>query len=234
MARPRQCRSPSSASEMDCEIVLKAFVSLWSADLVNLESDIRRAEPYADAFHVDVADGHYAPALVFFPDLLAAIRGKTSIPLEVHLITEKPENWVGPFADAGADMIVFYPDATGDPNHVIDLIKARELRAGISLAIEHPPAMLEPYLDRLDLAVVVGTGVSVKGIKTVAEGTYDKIRALAELRTARGLKFEIEADGAIRKETVPLLRQAGADVVVPGSLMFKNDMEQISRWLRSL
>ena len=219
---------------MDHEIVLKAFVSLWSADLVNLESEIRRAEPYADAFHIDVADGHYAPALLFFPDLVAAIRGKTSVPLEIHLITEKPENWVAPFADAGADAIVFYPDATGDPNHVIDLIEARELSVGMSLAIEHPPAVLAPYLDRLDLAAVIGTGVSVKGIKTVAEGTYEKIRSLAELRARHGLKFEIEADGAIRKSTVPLLRRAGADIVVPGSLMFKNDMGKISRWLRSL
>ncbi len=214
--------------------MLKASVSLWSADMARLESEIRRAEPYADSFHIDVCDGQYAPVLLFFPDIVRALRDKTDRPFEVHLITKNPERWVGPFADAGANLIAFYADATEDPDKVIDLIQSHELRAGMSLALDHPVSMLDPYLDRLDLVVVLGTDIGVKGVKSVAEGTYGKIRELAEKRSKRKLRFEIEADGAIRTETVPLLREAGADIVVPGSLMFQNDMREISRWLRSL
>jgi ribulose-phosphate 3-epimerase len=207
---------------------------LWSADLTNLESEIRRVEPHADSFHIDVADGRYAPVLLFFPDLLAAIRKKTALPLEVHLITRDPERWIAPFADAGADTIVFYADASGDPARVVEGIKARGLGVGLSLAIEHPVSMAEPFAAELDLAVVLGTSVGVKGIQAPAPGTCEKIRALVELRRDRGLAFEIEADGAIRRETVPPLREAGADIVVPGSLMFKNDPAAVGQWLHSL
>jgi len=213
---------------------LKTSVSLWSADLANLESDVRRVEPYADAFHLDVADGLYAPFLLFFPDLVAAIRKKTERPLDVHLITERPERWVPQFAEAGADTIIFYPDSTGNPREVIDMIRSRRLRVGLSLAVGNPMEMLDGYWERIDLVVVMGTAVGVKGVKTLAEGTLEKIRALVSRREERRLTFEIQADGAIRRDTVPLLREAGVDSIVPGSLLFAGDTAQCGSWLRSL
>lgn len=213
---------------------LKTSVSLWSADLANLEAEIRRVEPYADAFHLDVADGHYAPVLLFFPDLVAAIRKKTKRPFEVHLITECPEKWVQPFAEAGADTIIFYPDSTKDPQRVIDQIRAAHLRVGLSLAAGDSPALLDPYWKQIDLIVVLGTAIGIKGVKTLAEGTLEKIRELVRHRDTRHLNFEIQADGAIRKDTVPRLREAGADSIVPGSLLFASELAQCSAWLRSL
>lgn len=214
--------------------MLKASVSLWSADLLNLESEIRRAEPYADAFHIDVADGHYARLLVFFPDIVKAVRSATDIPLEIHLIVQQPENWVDAFADAGADTIVFYPDSTSDPSAVLRKIRDRRLQPGVSIAVSCPVSAIEPYLADVDLVVVLGTDVGVKGVDMPAAQTYDKIRQLVCLRSERQLTFDIEADGAIRRETVPPLRAAGADVVVPGSLMFSGNMKEVSRWLHSL
>jgi len=214
--------------------MLKASISLWSADLMNLESEIRRAEPYADSFHIDVADGHYAPLLVFFPDMVAAIREITKVPLEVHLIVESPEKWVGTFAEAGADSIVFYPDSTVNPTPVIERIKSHGLQTGVSLALAHSVSQVEPYIQDLDIVVVLGTDAGVKGVTTPDVKAYRKIDQLVRLRAEQGLNFEIEADGAVRRETVPLLRQAGADIVVPGSLMFGNDMKETSQWLRSL
>jgi ribulose-phosphate 3-epimerase len=202
--------------------------------MANLEAEIRRTDPYADAYHIDVCDGHYAPNLLFFPDLVAAIRGKTEKPFEVHLITEHPEKWVAAFDEAGADSIIFYPDAAKNPEALVNEILSRDLEAGISLSLEHPASLVEKILDRLDLVVVIGTESGIKGVQTVAPAAYEKIRLLKQWREERGLDFEIEADGAIRVETVPLLREAGVDVVVPGSLMFKYDMAEISRWLRSL
>jgi len=136
--------------------MLKTSISLWSADLMNMESEIRRAEPYAESFHIDVSDGHYAPLLVFFPDMVAAIRGITKVPLEVHLIVKHPERWIGSFPDAGADTIVFYPDSTDGPAGVIRQIKSRGLRVGISLALAHPVSEIESYIQDLDVVVVLG------------------------------------------------------------------------------
>ncbi|MCA9423850.1 MAG: ribulose-phosphate 3-epimerase [Candidatus Omnitrophica bacterium] len=214
--------------------MLKASLSLWSADLSNLESEIKKSEPYADYYHLDVADGRYAETLLFFPDLVKAIRPHTQVPFEIHLICEEPGKWIEPFHEAGADRIIFYPGTPADPVRIVREIQTREMGVGVSLALGQGIEELDPYWDDLEMVVVLGTDVGVKGVVTVAEGTYEKIGALVEERERRGLDFEIEADGAIRKETVPLLANAGADVVVPGSLMFKNDMREIKEWMRGL
>jgi ribulose-phosphate 3-epimerase len=214
---------------------LKASVSLWSADLGNLASEIRRVDPYADLYHLDVSDGTYAKSLLlFFPDLVRAIRGVTEKPFEAHLIAQRPERWVEAFGAAGANRILFYPETTQDPSAMIDLVRERNLEVGVSLSLETPVAAIEPYLDRLDMVCVLGTGFDVKQIQDVAEVSYEKIAQLAEMRRAGEMRFEIEADGAIRRHTVPRLRQCGADIVVPGSLMFQGNMQETSRWLRSL
>jgi ribulose-phosphate 3-epimerase len=214
---------------------LKASVSLWSADLTNLASEIRRVDPYADLYHLDVSDGTYAPSLLlFFPDLVKAIRAVTEKPLEVHLITQRPQRWVDAFHAAGANRIVFYPETTENPSGLIDLIRAKGLGVGISLALETPVSTIEACLERLDVVCVLGTGFDVKSVQDAAEVTYEKIRQLVALRQRGHLSFEIEADGAIRRHTVPRLRQCGADIVVPGSLIFGGDPKETSRWLRSL
>jgi len=212
--------------------MLKASLSLWSADLANLESEIKRSEPYADYYHLDVADGRYAETLLFFPDLVKAIRPHTQVPFEVHLICEDPEMWIEPFHAAGADRIIFYPGTPQDAGGIVGRITDLGMEVGVSLAVRQGIEMLDPYWEELDLVVVLGTDVGIKGVRDVADGTYEKIEALVLEREKRGLDFEIEADGAIRKETVPLLKKAGADIVVPGSLMFGNDMAETKRWMR--
>jgi ribulose-phosphate 3-epimerase len=214
---------------------LKASVSLWSADLGNLASEIRRVDPYADLYHLDVSDGTYATSLLlFFPDLVKAIRGVTEKSFEAHLITQRPERWVEPFCTAGVNRILFYPETTASISGLIDLVGATDLGVGISLALETPVSAIEEYLERLEVVCVLGTGFGEKSVPDVAEVAYEKISQLAAVRQRRGLGFEIEADGAIRRHTVPRLRQCGADIVVPGSLMFQGDVRETSRWLRSL
>lgn len=214
---------------------LEASVSLWSADLGNLASEIRRVDPYADLYHLDVSDGSYATSLLlFFPDLVKAIRGVTEKPFEVHLIAQRPERWVEAFYAAGANRIIFYAETTENTPGLIDSVRAKGLGVGISLALQTPVSMIEEYLERLDVVCVLGTGFDVKSVQDVAEVAYEKIRQLVAIRQRRGLPFKIEADGAIRRHTVPRLRQCGADIVVPGSLMFKDDVQKTSQWLRSL
>lgn len=213
--------------------MLKCATSLWSADLLNLAAEMRRVEPYTDRYHIDVADGQYVETLLFFPDLVYAIRRQTTLPLEIHLIAHEPLRWVEPFAAAGGDSFIFYVDAAADPAAVIRDIKRRGRRVGLSLRVEDPLTLLDPYWDDLDIVTIVGTHMGVKGAD-MDESVPGKIRAARDIITRRGLRTEIQADGGIRRHTVPLLAAAGADVIVPGSLMFKDNPAEIHAWLGTL
>src|SRR5437879_5059624 len=143
--------------------MLKCSTSLWSADLANLAAEIRRVEPYSERFHLDVADGHYVRNLLFFPDLVKTLRRHTQRPFEVHLMVTDPLIWIEPFAEAGADSIIFCFDAAEDPRQVLSAIKAHGKRAGVSLLINEPVALLEHCWEMLDTLCIVGTAMGIKG-----------------------------------------------------------------------
>src|SRR5438067_8122287 len=123
--------------------MLKCSASLWSADLSNLATEIRRVEPFAERFHLDVADGHYVPSLLFFPDLVQALRKHTGKPFEVHLMMTDPLAWVEPFAEAGADGIIFCWDSLADPAAAIDRARSLGKFVGISLLVPEPVDLVE-------------------------------------------------------------------------------------------
>jgi ribulose-phosphate 3-epimerase len=201
--------------------------------LSNLASELKRVEAYSERFHLDVADGHYVKNLLFFPDLVQQLRPHTPLPFEIHLMVTDPLGWIDPFAEAGADGIIFCLDAAEKPGEVLRAIKARGKYAGVSLLIHEPLDRIEPYWNDLDILCVVGTAMGIKGASMDASAPA-KIKRAREIITQRGLKTEIEADGGIRRETVPLLYAAGADYIVPGSLMFKEDPPTMRKWLASL
>ena len=213
--------------------MLKCSTSLWSADLSSLASELKRVEPYSERFHLDVADGHYVKNLLFFPDLVQQLRPHTRLPFEIHLMVTDPLGWIDPFVEAGADGIIFCFDAAKEPGEVLQAIKARGKYAGVSLLIHEPIELVEPYWNDLDILCVVGTAMGIKGASMDASAPR-KIKRAREIITQRGLETEIEADGGIRRETVPLLKAAGADYIVPGSLMFKEDPPAMRRWLAQL
>ncbi len=213
--------------------MLKCAASLWSADLSRLGDEIRRVEPYTDSFHFDVADGHYVNSLLFFPDLVRALRAHTTLPFEVHIMVTDPLAWIAPFAEAGANALIFCFDATDEPGTVIKVIKSFGLRAGVSLLVQEPVTVLEPYWPDLDIVAVCGTAMGIKGA-TMDPRVPGKIGAAKEIVRSRHLTTEIEADGGIRRETVPVLKAAGADWIVPGSLMFRENPKEIREWLASL
>src|SRR5690349_8394583 len=191
------------------EDMLKCSTSLWSADLTNLGAEMKRIEPFTERWHLDVADGHYVKNLLFFPDQIAQLRRHSRLPFEVHLMVTDPLGWVDPFIDAGADILLFCFDAVKDPGQVLRAIRARGRKAGVSLLITEPIEVLEPYWNDLDVLCIVGTAMGIKGASMDA-GVPPKIRQARNLIGRRGLKTEIEADGGIRRETVPLLKAAGA------------------------
>jgi ribulose-phosphate 3-epimerase len=212
---------------------MKCSTSLWSADLSKLADEIHRVEPYSERFHLDVADGHYVKNLLFFPDLVRALRPHTALPFEVHLMVTNPLDWIEPFVEAGADGIIFCFDSARDPNAVLKAIKSAGKIAGVSLLISESLEVLKPSWDQLDIVTLVGTAMGIKGASldpTIPAKVRDARRFISEQR----LKVEIEVDGGIRRETVPLIKAAGADFIVPGSLMFKEDPAAMRRWLKSL
>ncbi len=213
--------------------MLKCSTSLWSADLANLGAEMRRVEPYSERFHIDVADGHYVKNLLFFPDQVKALRPHSRLPFEIHLMTTDPLGWVEPFAEAGADIIIFCLDSTPNPAETLDAIKRAGKQAGVSLLISEDIAALDRYWEKLDVITVVGTAMGIKGAG-MDPAIPDKIRRLQEVVRREKPGILIEADGGIRRETVPLLRAAGADFIVPGSLMFKEDPAMMRQWLASL
>ena len=213
--------------------MLKCSTSLWSADLGNLSAEMKRVEPYSERFHFDVADGHYVPTLLFFPDLVKQLRRHTRLPFEIHLMTTEPAAWIEPFAEAGADGFIFCFDSTKDPAAVIRAIQAAGKYVGVSLLLAEPLELLDPYWNDLDLVTIVGTEMGIKGA-SMDPSVPGKIRQARDIIQERGLKTEIEADGGIRRETVPLLAAAGADYIVPGSLMFKENPRVMRQWLATL
>lgn len=203
---------------------LLADVSLWSADLANLGADVAAVNAAADSFHFDVADGRFVPTLLFFPDLVKALRPLTAAPFHVHLMVESPSAVLPEFLEAGADLATVQVEA-GEDEVRGALARAREARcgSGIALQLETPLTAAAPFFDAVDTVLLLGTATGKKG-QDLAPAACERIRRLkAMLASAGRIDVRVIADGGIRAQTVPLLRAAGADVVVPGSLVFASD-----------
>jgi len=214
---------------------MKIAASLWSADLGDLAADILRSEAHVDSFHIDVSDGIFTPTLLFFPDLVAAIRGRTQKPLEIHLLTCEPHKWIAPFADAGGNLLIFSPEAAVDTRATITKIRDAGCRVGLCLSVESDVAQIRDVLSEVELVVVMGTKLGIKGVQAPSPKALENIRCLDQMRRGdHQLDFEIEADGAVRHNTIQSFREAGADVVVPGSLLFGGDLQQAAESIRRL
>lgn len=215
---------------------LLAEYSMWSADLVRLADDLARITAHADILHVDVADGHFAPALLFFPDLVARLRDQTGLPIHVHLMVADGVllAQIDQFAAAGADLISLHVENAPVAAEALDRIAVHGLGAGMVLRVETPVAAVAPWLARLDMLTLLGTAIGVKGQGLDPSATVRLGEAGGMIRAA-GRRTLLAADGGIREATVPLLRQAGAETVVMGSLAFgAPDLAARMRWLHAL
>ena len=213
--------------------MLKCSTSLWSADLANLQTEIQRVTPFSERFHLDVADGHYSPTMLFFPDLVEAMRPHTELPFEVHLMCTDPLAWVEPFVKAGVDAFIFCYDSLSDIHRAIDTVKKQDKLVGVSLTLDEEITLLDDFWPALDLVTIIGTPVGTKGT-SMDRSTPDKLRLARQHIERANAKTEVQSDGGIRRNTVPLIHEAGADWIVPGSLMFKEDPQKMRTWLESL
>jgi ribulose-phosphate 3-epimerase len=211
-------------------------VSLWSADLTRLADEVARIAPYADLFHLDVTDAHFAPGLIFFPDLVAQLRPLTTTPFHVHLMVERPADLALPFAEAGADLITVHVETGSQVGAALDLIRQQGAEAGLAIKLETPLEAAWPYLDRVSIVVMMGTALGIKGVG-LADDACPRLEVMRRHLADRGLteRVKIMADGGLREHTVPLLRTAGADAISPGSLIFKSaDLPKTLAWLHAL
>jgi ribulose-phosphate 3-epimerase len=173
----------------------------------------------ADWVHVDVMDGHFVPNLTFGPKMVADLHKATDLPLDVHLMIERPEDWVIRYVEAGATYVTVHIEATRDAAGALDAIRKAGARPGICLNPETDVARLAPYLDRADLVLVMSVHPGFGG-QAFIPSALDKVRALRTALDARGSTAELEVDGGIKPENATDVARAGASVLVAGSAVY--------------
>ncbi|MBI5649896.1 MAG: ribulose-phosphate 3-epimerase [Chloroflexi bacterium] len=202
--------------------MIKLAPSILSADFARLGDQVKQAEiAGADYIHVDVMDGHFVPNLTIGPLIVAAIRPATRLPLDVHLMIESPEKYIGDFANAGADIITVHQEACIHLHRAVEQIKAHGKRAGVAINPATPIGTLEEILSFVDLVLVMTVNPGFGGQSFIAT-MPEKIAAMRKMIDARGLSIELEVDGGINAETAPRVAQAGAQVLVAGNAIFKH------------
>jgi ribulose-phosphate 3-epimerase len=211
-------------------------VSLWSADVTRLADEIKRVDAFADMYHIDVSDGHFVPGFLFFADLVAALRPLTARPLHVHLMTTNPLAHIADFASAGANLITIHAENGTVVPAALDAIRHKGIAAGLALGLDVQPETITPYLELVNLMLMMGTPMGVKGVKPSSH-IYDRVRKMKTLISQDGLDEQVKvfADGGIREQTVPKLRSSGADGVIAGSIVFKSaNLSETFNWLHGL
>lgn len=213
--------------------MIKLAPSILSADFARLGEQVKEAEAAgADYIHVDVMDGHFVPNLTMGPVVVAAIRPITRLPLDVHLMIETPEKYLGDFADAGADIITVHQEACTHLHRIVEQIKGLNKRAGVAINPATPIGTLEEILPFIDLVLVMTVNPGFGG-QSFVETMPQKIAATRKMIDARGLKVELEVDGGIHPQTAPRAVSAGARVLVAGSAIF-NEHESVAQAIKNL
>ncbi len=197
--------------------------SILSADFKNLKEDILKVEKAgADWIHCDVMDGVFVPNISFGPMIVAEVDKITDLPLDVHLMITEPIRYIEQFAKAGADIIAVHANACEDLETTIQKIKECKCKVGVAVNPDISIDLFMPYLDQIDLVLIMSVYAGFGGQSFLPE-TMEKVSAVAKEAESRGINIDIEVDGGINDETAQICYEAGANVVVAGSYVFKGD-----------
>lgn len=195
--------------------------SVLAADFSQLGAEIKKTERAgAEYIHLDVMDGIFVPNISFGPDVIASVRKNTSLIFDVHLMITEPRRYIDNFLRAGADLITIHYESCEDPGEVIKYIKSREAKAGLAIKPATPAEVVYPMLDDLDMVLVMTVEPGFGGQKMMPE-TLVKVRQIREYALKNGKNIDIEVDGGLNAANVGMATEAGANVVVAGSAIFK-------------
>ena len=193
---------------------------MLAADFLHLEKDVETVNRHADLFHLDVMDGIFVPNISFGFPVIEAIASKATKPLDVHLMIVEPERYVERFAKVGAAMISFHLNATKDPSAVLKQIRSTGAKAGLVINPDIPVEELFPYLKEADFILLMSVFAGFGGQKFI-ETTYERIRTLKAEIKRQGLTIPVQIDGGVSSENAKALAEAGAEILVAGSAVFK-------------
>mgnify|MGYP001467511810 FL=1 len=203
--------------------------SILSADFSQLGNEIKRLEKGgADMIHVDVMDGHFVPNLTIGPPVIKALKKHTSIMFDVHLMISPVHKYIDAYSDAGADIITIHPEATDDLKSSISKIKTLNKKVGVSLNPKTKIEIIEKYLNEIDLVLIMSVNPGFGGQKFMPE-VLTKIKELKKIQKEKGIDFDIEIDGGINFDNAKTAIEAGANILVSGTTIFKSNNGDIKK-----
>ena len=203
--------------------------SILSADFSQLGNEIKRLEEGgADMIHVDIMDGHFVPNLTIGPPVIKALRKQCSIKFDVHLMISPVHKYIEAYSDAGADIITIHPEATDNLEESILKIKSLNKKVGVSLNPETKIDLINNYLEKIDLVLIMSVNPGFGGQKFMPE-VLDKVKQLKEIKSKKNMNFDIEIDGGINFDNCQSAIEAGANILVSGTTVFKSNNGDIKK-----